>query len=389
MVEASVMVLHAVFADYTRSKFGWDQKAVGFGMAFSGALSIVADLLLMPVMLRTRSLIELSVAMLGAVLIAAGLLLMLLASELAPFLLGLAALSLGNSLFKAAAQTILMARASRDQARLPPAAPLDAPSADARERGRPPLHAPTPPSASLRLPPPPSISLRLHPSWPLPPSRTVPLSTLIRRLACSVGPSTPWKPSAGWPRRWRVAACWRVCPSKDRAGLGWRCASQGRQRSTVRPRARPKSSGSDWCARASGLLDVGIWDLHLWGDPHYQIEVPPLGTLTRSRDSGWGLALGGCGGLCRQARVLLGLSICSLEKHRTTDLIRARQGPSARPKGWGGMLSHKAVGSHHAWGIADWMRWAQKTTCSPLVGRRLNGLMSGARRRNHAVARTV
>eukprot|EP00966_Prymnesium_polylepis_P096140 2227949-Prymnesium_polylepis.1 len=36
MVESSVMLLHATFADYTAAKWGWDQRAVGLGMALSG-----------------------------------------------------------------------------------------------------------------------------------------------------------------------------------------------------------------------------------------------------------------------------------------------------------------------------------------------------------------
>ncbi len=29
ILDLSVMLMHAIFADYTRSKFGWDQKAIG------------------------------------------------------------------------------------------------------------------------------------------------------------------------------------------------------------------------------------------------------------------------------------------------------------------------------------------------------------------------
>lgn len=36
MVDMSVMIMHAVFADFTYGKFGWEQSHVGFGMAFTG-----------------------------------------------------------------------------------------------------------------------------------------------------------------------------------------------------------------------------------------------------------------------------------------------------------------------------------------------------------------
>ena len=42
------MMLHATFADYTRAKYGWDQKHTGYGMAFSGALSVVVDMIILP-----------------------------------------------------------------------------------------------------------------------------------------------------------------------------------------------------------------------------------------------------------------------------------------------------------------------------------------------------
>ena len=74
MVEGSVMVLHAVLADFCRAKFEWDLRAVGFGMAASGSISVFSDLAFMPALVRRVSLSELQVASLGAATISIGLL---------------------------------------------------------------------------------------------------------------------------------------------------------------------------------------------------------------------------------------------------------------------------------------------------------------------------
>jgi predicted MFS family arabinose efflux permease len=116
LIELSVMMMHATFADYTRTKFGWDQKATGYGMALSGALSVVVDLGILPMLHRRRVLSELPTALGGGVLVAAGLALIALGSAVRAFLLGLAVLSLGTSLFKSALNTLVMGLARRDEA---------------------------------------------------------------------------------------------------------------------------------------------------------------------------------------------------------------------------------------------------------------------------------
>ena len=116
LIELAVMMMHATFADYTRTKFGWDQKATGYGMALSGALSVVVDLGILPLLHRQRISSELPTALGGGVLVAAGLALIAFGSAVRAFLLGLAALSLGTSLFKSALNTLVMGLARRDEA---------------------------------------------------------------------------------------------------------------------------------------------------------------------------------------------------------------------------------------------------------------------------------
>ena len=116
LIELAVMMMHATFADYTRTKFGWDQKATGYGMALSGALSVVVDLGILPLLHRRRISSELPTALGGGVLVAAGLALIAFGSAVRAFLLGLAALSLGTSLFKSALNTLVMGLARRDEA---------------------------------------------------------------------------------------------------------------------------------------------------------------------------------------------------------------------------------------------------------------------------------
>ena len=116
LIELAVMMMHATFADYTRTKFGWDQKATGYGMALSGALSVVVDLGILPLLHRRRLSSELPTALGGGVLVAAGLALIAFGSAVRAFLLGLAALSLGTSLFKSALNTLVMGLARRDEA---------------------------------------------------------------------------------------------------------------------------------------------------------------------------------------------------------------------------------------------------------------------------------
>jgi hypothetical protein len=87
-----------------------------YGMALSGALSVVVDLGILPMLHRRRILSELPTALGGGVLVAAGLALIALGSAVRAFLLGLAVLSLGTSLFKSALNTLVMGLARRDEA---------------------------------------------------------------------------------------------------------------------------------------------------------------------------------------------------------------------------------------------------------------------------------
>ena len=116
VVELAIMTMHATFADYTRAKFGWDQKKTGYGMAFSGALSVVVDLGVLPLLHRHGRLSELAAGLGGGGLVAGGLALVAFGSSANGFLFGLAVLSLGASLFKSALNTLVMGQARRDEA---------------------------------------------------------------------------------------------------------------------------------------------------------------------------------------------------------------------------------------------------------------------------------
>jgi len=116
LVELAIIMTHAVFADYTRAKFGWDQKATGYGMAFSGALSVLVDLGALPVLHRMQLLTELPAGLLGALTVATGLAMLAMSHTAKSFMLGLGVLSLGTSLFKSALNTLVMGCARRDEA---------------------------------------------------------------------------------------------------------------------------------------------------------------------------------------------------------------------------------------------------------------------------------
>ena len=89
----------------------WDQKATGYGMAFSGAVSVTVDLGILPMLHRNRLLSELSTALLGGVLMSAGLSFVALGTNVRRFMIGLGILSLGTSLFKSALNVLIMVRA--------------------------------------------------------------------------------------------------------------------------------------------------------------------------------------------------------------------------------------------------------------------------------------
>lgn len=119
LVELAVMMTHAIFADVTRVKLGWDAKATGLGMAFSGALSVLVDLAVLPALHSRRLLTrntELRAALLGAVCVSAGLVALSFATQPPAFLRGLALLALGTSIFKSAMNTMTMGMARRDEA---------------------------------------------------------------------------------------------------------------------------------------------------------------------------------------------------------------------------------------------------------------------------------
>jgi MFS family permease len=115
LVELSVMIFHATFADYTRAKFGWDQKATGYGMAVSGALSVLVDMVLLPMLHSRRLLTELPAALTGGLLASSGLLAFALSHSPRGFFAGLTLLSLGTSLFKSSLATLVMGCARRDE----------------------------------------------------------------------------------------------------------------------------------------------------------------------------------------------------------------------------------------------------------------------------------
>jgi hypothetical protein len=115
LVELSVMVTHATFADYTRAKFGWDQKRTGYGMALSGLISVLVDLVLLPPLHSRRLLSELAMGLLGGLAVAFGLLCLAFTPSTNGFFGGLALLSLGASLYKSALASMVMGCARRDE----------------------------------------------------------------------------------------------------------------------------------------------------------------------------------------------------------------------------------------------------------------------------------
>ena len=80
-------------------------------MAFSGAVSVTVDLGILPMLHRNRLLSELSTALLGGVLMSAGLSFVALGTNVRRFMIGLGILSLGTSLFKSALNVLIMVRA--------------------------------------------------------------------------------------------------------------------------------------------------------------------------------------------------------------------------------------------------------------------------------------
>ena len=116
LVELSVMILHAAFADYTRTKFGWDQRRTGYGMAVSGALSVLVDVGILPALHSRRLVSEVTAALAGGLLVACGLLGLALSLTVRGFFFGLTLLSLGTSLFKSSLATLVMGLARRDEA---------------------------------------------------------------------------------------------------------------------------------------------------------------------------------------------------------------------------------------------------------------------------------
>ena len=118
LLDMSVMFVHSTFGDYTRLKFGWDAKHAGYGMAFTGLLSVLSDLVLLPALLRSRKASgasELPTVLFGGGVAACGLLLVSLAATVRGFLGGLAALTVGVTLCRSAFNTIVINQAAADQ----------------------------------------------------------------------------------------------------------------------------------------------------------------------------------------------------------------------------------------------------------------------------------
>ena len=118
LVDLSVILVHSVFADYARLKFGWEAKQAGFGMAFAGLCSVLVDFFVLPLLLRRQLLRELPAALGGAALVCVATLCMALGQSVRAFLVAIALLSLGVSLFKAAINTIVINAAPHAQAGL-------------------------------------------------------------------------------------------------------------------------------------------------------------------------------------------------------------------------------------------------------------------------------
>ena len=118
VLEFGVMLMHSVFADYTRTKYNWDAKQTGYAMAYSGLLSFLIDLLLLPALLQRRLLSERSMTAIGAAAAALGLTGTAIVSTSKGFLTALAALAVGASLFKSAASTLVLNAARRERSGL-------------------------------------------------------------------------------------------------------------------------------------------------------------------------------------------------------------------------------------------------------------------------------
>ena len=117
MVELSVMIFHSTFADYVLRKYEWDQKKTGYGMALAGGLSVLVDLIIVPILHSYRMLGVLPAGLIGGVLVASGLLSLSVAVKTDGFFLGLTLLSLGTALFKSNFNTIVMGVAKQVNSR--------------------------------------------------------------------------------------------------------------------------------------------------------------------------------------------------------------------------------------------------------------------------------
>jgi len=115
-LDLAPMIVHAVYSDYTSAKFGWDARANGMSMAYSGLLSIASDLVVMPQLYKRRVLTELPMVLWGAGAVGVGLLAMSASTSTRAFSLALALLAVGTALFKSAASAILLNSAAREQA---------------------------------------------------------------------------------------------------------------------------------------------------------------------------------------------------------------------------------------------------------------------------------
>ncbi len=117
MVELSVMIFHSTFADYVLRKYEWDQKKTGYGMALAGGLSVLVDLIIVPILHSYKMLGVLPAGLIGGVLVASGLLSLSVAVKTDGFFLGLTLLSLGTALFKSNFNTIVMGVAKQVNSR--------------------------------------------------------------------------------------------------------------------------------------------------------------------------------------------------------------------------------------------------------------------------------
>ena len=110
--------LHQRTTDHPGDRSGRAARATSFfGMALAGGLSVLVDLIIVPILHSYRMLGVLPAGLIGGVLVASGLLSLSVAVKTDGFFLGLTLLSLGTALFKSNFNTIVMGVAKQVNSR--------------------------------------------------------------------------------------------------------------------------------------------------------------------------------------------------------------------------------------------------------------------------------